>query len=440
MPMIYPGHAGLQQGNRNWPIWNFGAYFYWRSSAPEFCQIKGGRGVLNKSFVDDSDYWIFDPGKGQFQEVAFDSKEFQRDGYFTFPRSVFFNDNQDADRGPFTLEAGLTKTNPAFPAHYIVDPTTITPASRYTVDNSSGSAKRVYRSESSSSSFNRMWSLLVHRTDDGPISGSVLTLFVADNADPLGPNIASGTQYVKIREDNWYLVYADIPVQGGAPSVYYGIILEDGFEIDIECPQTESFTAGSVMEYPTHRVPAPSGAPAPPEMHFNVERLSGVAEAWPASGWLGATVVMPYPSGEFTIQTGYIVDWRASGNDRIAILLSNFAQGPVFWVRRGGTSEAFLDGITTWGRGEVFGIVGTWGYRKGSRYFVLAVNGQQIDLDVSGSLPTGSPTLQIGSNGTGSHADSYVQAVAGGNHNLTRLEARHLSLWFKKQALSKLSA
>jgi len=133
------------------------------------------------------------------------------------------------------------------------------------------------------------------------------------------------------------------------------------------------------------------------------------------------------------------VNWQADASNKVAVYMSQTSQLWVGWMRKAGVSELFLTGPATWAENEAMGFVVTWGTRKGSQYGVVAINGKQYDVETAFALPTGTPNYveigDVGSLGYGQPANCHVEAMAVGRQALTRLDARHLSLWFRDQAV-----
>ncbi len=180
-------------------IWDNGAVFLWR---PRFnTLVQGNGGSYDESGVEVTytysgtatslgDWTAYDPGLGAFIEKALPPPNFLPfDGHFQAERLNTWNTSSDAssDRGPFTREAGLNLvllTPP--PSPHILQNTTGEPADVPTVSNASGSAKRMYRQETTSSGNKKMWSMLFQKGDGSQITSSDVTLGAATLADPLG--------------------------------------------------------------------------------------------------------------------------------------------------------------------------------------------------------------------------------------------------------------
>jgi len=438
-----PAHACVNLLSRNAPIWTKGAVLYWDIRGGAKASVRGASAYSTvRVQLGSGEYWTFDRGKGQYVQITAASGSFPLDGHFAEARANYFNDTTNVMRGPFSVEAGAVGSNPVLDATYIVDISTIPMANGFRVTNMTGSLRRFYRLESTSGTYRRYFSLLAKRTDGGVIDGTVLSLYTASSADPLGSNLMeAATRYKKIRSDGWYQLWAVHPIDGA--SVYFGGLLTSGFPVDIEAPMTEG--VGSSLGAPGQFTESPAGAPTPPLSYIEMARTSGIAEPYPACGWFGAAFTNRWAHDEPHDQPGprwktaYIANWQVDGSNKVSIYMSQTSQVWVGWMRKAGTSELFLTGPATWAENEAMGIVMTWGSRKGSQYGVLAVNGKQYDVETLFSLPTGTPNFievgDIGGLGYAQSANCHVEAMAVGRQALTRLDARHLSLWFKDQAV-----
>lgn len=440
-----PAHSGLGLLGTSNPIWGLGASMYWTAHAPMMVQIQGGRGIATLHQGGGTDpYWVFDRGKGKFIAFTFASPSPPLDGYFGERFANVYNDTFDASRS-FTAEGGLTVTTPALPDSYIADTSTSLPGG-YRVENASGVEKRIYRLETASATDERLWTVLARRTDGGVIDATVLDLFIATSADPLGVDIkVEGTFFSRLRADGWYVLWCVVPTSGS--SLYYGVNIADGYTIDFEAPGIAT-PFSTALFAPSH--PIPTGAAGTfdgPDQVVTLRRTTGLNETYPRCGFIAASLTMrwaidePYDhvGAEIPWPEAYFVNWPGdASNNKIALFLSQAQQAVTAWMRRAATSEVFIAGIPTWGSKERFGVVLTWGYRRGSQYAVMTVNGRQVGVDTSWQTPAGAPTeIVVAGNQSTDLADpanAYVEAVVVGRTALTRLDARHLSQWLQRQA------
>lgn len=435
--------------NRSFPPFVYGGIFHWDSRWGSRCgAVPGGAQIagdgLSYTFGGASLYCVYDHGRGQYIEydpALVDPDPIPTDGQFPADRSTYFNASRpaaSAGRGPFTAQLGLTLSDVGTPDHHILAPAAGTPATVPRAQNTSGATKRMYRLESTSGAFKRCWSILLKRTDEGKIDGTVATLGTANAADPLGANLAGATVYQKIRSDGWYRLYCMHPIDGA--NVYYFVSFENGADVFFECPQTES--VGTSIEEPTPPV-LTNAADAPNRPVFQLGFFDSLGLDLPQAGWIACAftprkdaIALPtkvYPSSVL-LRLAQIAD---PANYYHQIYISSTYQVFAYQCYAGGTtSQAFLQGTTAdIKQGRPVGFVGTWGYRAGTVQFVAAQNGSITEVDTTGVLPTGPCTLEIGSQAGGaSPANVNVWSCAVGNRMLNRAELGGLSRWFYKIA------
>lgn len=433
------GNSCLGLGNQSFPLWDLGATMYWRSVNSTEVQTPGGTGTVTFSYSEPSDdYYVFDPGKGFFRQVdPATQAEFPPDGFVGPDRTNLWDNTQDSTRGFTTIDVGFATSNPAIDSSHILDPTSTSLATGFRVQNSSGGALRLSRSEGISTSFNRIFSVLLHRSDDGVIDNSVATLYAATTHG--GVTEAGSTLYRKVRQDGWYELTVVRTADASSGSRYFGIEIQDGYTIDIEMPGLEG-TNATIQQ---GAFPSPDIGTSDNKGEFELTIARGVAagseqEPYLASGWIGCTVVHPYSSADVTLDNGILIDWAVDSSNFIQIRISGSVQHIAAEGDSGGVDQFFLDvpGPPTINIGDVNGIVLSWGRRRTTDVMMLFINGQQIELTTSFDLPVGMPAgLGIGFDTVsgGTVATANIQTVATGRRLLTRTEARHLSSWFQKQ-------
>jgi len=446
MPISSAGHSGVGLVNQKFPLWDFGAIVYWNSLMGSKAQLRGG-GI---SPADDFGYtyvgaaatspWTeWDPGKGRYVEHLFGAARPPKDGHFAPTRTNSYNANYghtSSTRGPMTNEGGLLTALLVPPvAPHIIEYQAGGPAESVLLSNFSGSAKRTYRLESSSATTLKMWSCLVRRNDGAKVDASTCSLGVSALADPLGANIATGTtRYDKIRNDGWYRLSISLPVQGGAPDVYYWLSVADGVSnLVFELPQVEGYSA-SISE-PTSAI-LNTGSTRTRNKH--IIEITG-SYTLPKEGWMAATIIPLTNAADLTVQPfAEILTWRVDDLNRNRFIYSTSSNSIKFFSENAGATQADL-GIPQVDvlQGVPLGVVATWGQRAGSSSMMLCVNGSQEDIiDTINTPPTGTASMYIGSKAdtAGSTANVKVQHAAFGNKMLTRHDARNLSNWFQRQA------
>jgi hypothetical protein len=454
--------AGLGLGNQTFPIWGLGATMYWTSANGTQVQTPGGTGTVNIDYLDSTGttatapYYVYDIYKGHFKQVdPTTAVEVDPSGFVGPDRDNFFNDTQTSDRGFTTVDGGLITSTPALSSDHILDLASTGLTNGFRVANTSGGPLRFSRSETISSSFRRNFSVLVKRDDGGIINGTVLTLFIAATSG--GANEGTGTDYKKIREDGWYEVMMSISPDAST-SKFLGVILEDGFTIDVEAPGQESSGVLGTSSISAGTNPPPHLGSTPGGGTVVVDFASGVGtgseeEPFPEAGWIGCTVVHPYsmtqlqsigvPSPNDEIPAGTLVNWEVSTSERIRFLISRTVQSVAAELDSAG-SDFFLQEGPDVLVGDTNGMVVSWGRRGSTNIAYLYINGEQIEINTGtyNGPPVGTPSsIQVGfrlnAGVPSTTATSWVQHIAIGRNLLTRTECRHLSRWFEQQALNK---
>lgn len=391
------------------------------------------------------------PGGDQSDVVTCSTpnKQFPKDGFVPPARFNYFDDTYNNTRGYSTLDVGLTATNPAITSSHIVDGTSSGLTTTFRVQNASGAAKRMSRPEALSTTLSRAYSVLLHRSDGGVVDGSVATLYIATNHGD--PHEGTTVRYKKIRSDGWYEVYTTIAAAGGPPTKQLGIELANGYTVDIEAPGFEGY--GTTIPAGTNPNPYMSSSTINSseryghDLYINRKVSAGVAsEPYPTSGFIGIALVHPYPTTWMTLPSGTAFAWDVDANNTLRIFISNTYQTLAAAAYKATVSQFYLYNVAAVpiSLGTVNGLAVAWGSRENSPYAILCVNGKQIDLDTTFSMPTGTPSqIRIGHDATptaGSYLAAKIQHVVVGRNPITRSECRALSLWLERQALSDISA
>lgn len=389
-----------------------------------------------------SDLSSYSPDTGRFEEVAFANAAPPLDGHFQPERSNTFSGSETGDRGPFTRPfLAVALLSPA-PADWIFNTKAGLPSDAPLVHNFEVTTQRMYKVESSSATLSTMWSICVKRSDGGKIDANTCSLGVSAIADPLGPDIATGTtRYDKIREDGWYRMSRELPPQGGSPNVYYWMSVEPGItSLAYEGPQTEAFS--TTIAEPTSL----TGGGATVTRNKHIIELTGSYNV-PTSGWMGGTLV-PYTNAADLaasspgVPFGEILTWRVDNNNRHRIIWSSSLETISYQVTQGGSTQASLEiPQADVLQGVPLGVVATWGTRRGSPYMMLAVNGTYVDIiDTINTAPSGVGSIFIGSqaNTQGSVANIMIEHAAFGYKQLTRNDVQQLSRWFQSKSVATL--
>ena len=124
---------------------------------------------------------------------------------------------------------------------------------------------------------------------------------------------------------------------------------------------------------------------------------------------------------------------------RFIISGSSFRVNFIYNADGAGASSSVALPLADFKQGFPLGLVVTWGFRAGTFSYGFFVNGKQIGLITSAPIAvpniSGNGTFEIGNQTEALHGNSYINAAALGNKQLPRIAARHLSTWFKRQAL-----
>lgn len=377
------------------------------------------------------------------------NKQFPKDGFVLPARFNYFDDTYNNTRGYSTVDVGLTATNPVITASHIIDSASSGLATTFRVANTSGGAARLSRPEALSATYSRAYSVLLHRSDGGVVDLSVAALYIATlHADP---HEGTTVRYKKIRSDGWYEAYTTIAAAGGPPTKQLGIEIADGYTLDIEAPGFESYST----TIPAGTNPNPylssssinSSQRYEHDLYINRNVSAGVAsEPYPSSGFIGVTLVHPYPTAWMTLPAGTAFAWDVDANNTLHIFISGTYQTIAAAAYKANVGQFYLYNVAAVpiNLGTINGIVVAWGSRENSPYAILCINGKQIDLDTAFSMPTGTPAeIRIGHEATptpGSYLAAKVQHVVVGRNPISRSECRGLSLWMERQALSDISA
>ncbi len=457
MPTRKASHMMLGMMHRNRPIWDFGCMLYWRAMRGDRIQNPGGvyvNGDPEFTFTHGGTtrYTYFDPGRGFYREVDpnVDPAVLPLDGHFVPTRVQQWNTSHAInDRRFLGIGAGLTVVLGGPPVEWILfedhppGPPSF-PHDTFRVQNSTGSSKRIWQIQGSgtpSATNNHMWSVLVRRSDNGVIDATTLNVGACDSALPeTDPDLSFGLTFRKIRDDGWYQVSTILGPQAGSPARTFFVELEDGANVFVEAPQIEQFsTAAGTLQEPTPPITTLSGSDAQRATHALEVPTTGGFDL-PPNGWMGCTVIprtdTPSPAGP----VGAIVEWRIDSSNRQRFLFSNSFNAVAFQTQVGGVSQAFLQlQPSDTQQGVPMGLCATWGKRDGSTYFYLCFNGKQVELDTSGTVPTGGPTqLMIGSQFGPSASPVKLVEFAVGDVNLSRHDCRLLSRWFQDRGFSSL--
>jgi hypothetical protein len=465
--------TGVGLGNRNIPVWDFGCRLYWQSNfgpgRGATSNIYGSRSCARGGYKDTHGGVVggvgqttyFDPGLGQF--VVFYSTPAEvyqspADGRFCPDRTNYWDNNTaaattgvDPGRG-FSMQPGLTCIKDAIGLRHIVQSNVVYgPTDVARIENTSGGALLIYRDDTTSATYTRWYTVLVKNVVGGVVDGSVVVPHVWTATDGYNwalSDIAVNTYYKQVRSDGWYEVGCSIPIMVGAPNRRIGLEIKDAARIYYEMPQWESVGVSFLEGTTRIRTAGASATPAwgiPPNAFYE----DGGPLAFPACGWMAATVVPRWPvigGGSKTYPAGVVMELASdavgTSTDFHRLYWSATGQTLVYICTVGGVTQASLEvpqaDILA---GQPIGIVATWGQRDGTRYFQMASNGVFQEVDISGTVPgTALTDLYVsiggvaGVNPISLPANSHVRVAAFGDQALHRSDVRALSKWFQKQS------
>lgn len=431
--------AGMH--NLSFPLWDLGATLYWTSRMGErSAQVAGtpfrnGDGFMAVDFgaVDDPNmYWS--PGRSKFIEYADGSEVWPESGFVEngFSQNHWPANNTSGSRG-LTPESGLLQTNPSGTNNReIVELATGGPADFVTLTNSSGSPKKAKSVALGSS--NHRFAVLVRRSDRAQVDANTCELILEEVGTGADRRNGDGTQYIKLNDNGWYLLTAAVDMTS---NVEAGILVQNGVTLYYELP-TETHTAFSI-DNPDIRTPIRTDGVSTilwdePELDianakFTINR----------GGWMGCTLVPMFPSGT-SYDTSVILFYGLDSNERLRFIISSTTNRPLFiYDAVGGTVGSSLGiDVADFQQGVPLGMVVTWSYRFGSLTYTLCVNGKQVGIisaaPVNVPVVKGNGIVEVAHQGSANAATSAVQEMAIGNRGITRTQARHLSIWFKRQA------
>jgi hypothetical protein len=436
------GIGGLHQSN---PVWDFDCQSFWRSENPLVLHCPGGPGVPVHNEVGGltADYVYWDTGLAQYRKCTVAAKKYPRSG-IVLPdsRSNFrYYAMQATDRRFTTLGTDVSISNPDMDANHIINGTDFSLTTKCQILNADESVWRnATKSNTMSASYSRAHGMLVKRVDAGgpgaALDDTMVKIYMCVTAT--GENEATATTYMKIREDGWYLLWANHP-ELAETAHYIGLTLAPGVEVQVELPQLETSTTYARVTMSPPPAAGTSTAANSHQITFARPVAGGTArEVFPASGWLAATVRMPYSSAWFTLPYGVVLSWEVDSSNFLQFTISSSTHNIAVDMDSGGAGQVFIaktGDIVSW---DAIGVVFTWGIRKNAKMSAFFVNGALLDVDSVFTLPAGVPTaIRVGHEGAGtaSRAQCCIQRVAWGRGYLSRHSGRALSEWFKRQAL-----
>jgi hypothetical protein len=295
----------------------------------------------------------------------------------------------------------------------------------------------IERSNLRSTSYTRIFQILVKSEDDTDPTGNVVIGF---NTDAGTRTVDADTWYRPLPGTRgWWAVMLDCPSDPVATTIYITMSFKAGtgrWYISSPFFYNKFTTFENIV-----RAPIPYTTTAYQRGQWSVNSSSDVLRIGPA-GWLGMSIVMPdrsksnghldYAGAENYTAAG-LLSW-ISGTYRLRVMMSDTYDRLIVQMDNDSTSFAYLDLGDDWQDWERIGLCVCWGISNGAQYANLYVNGKKLD---SVSSPAdwypqtlGTASLYIGIDQTNSSAaaDCWIPRVALGKQSLHRSLARKVSL------------
>lgn len=419
-------------GHPRAPWCDLGARFVWRASNPLRMQGRGQPAALTVATEDAASdpFLVYDLGRGRLTQAG--GALIGSDGYVPQNRSNFADYSLRMTSGWTRVGSGTASAGTPGARHFI-DYGDHTPL--VVTNPSAGTSTKVYRAETGSSTYKRVFALLVYSPGGDPRSLG-LRLYTAAAAPAAGDYRAAGLgtacDAIRVREDGWYQLWTVHPISSA--TVYLVVECCDEAAFMVTGAAWESCWSG--FEWPTWPIPllTASRSRNKPSVDLHPDPVDrGTPQVnpqpIPPAGWLAAGVAMPWGSDDLPglSSGGWAARWAVSATDFLGLYWSASSRAWVAWVSVADVSQAFLVGPTTWPRGARFGLAMAWGLREGAPQFAFSVNGEAALVDVSGSLPAGDAWIEVGGDSGASLAFCGVQLVAAGALPVSRSELRLLS-------------
>jgi hypothetical protein len=448
MSIKKPGNA-IGMINRKFPIWEFGADLYWHSSQPFRVQCPGGSGqwaYAYASVADSADYFVYDQGKQQFRLVDYaGTHEFPPNGFCPPDRTNLWDSNNLTDRGFQDFDTNLTHSHPTMSGTHILDVESLSWDSTLFVANdaSTGSGLRFTRDESLSSTYNRVFAVLLKKPDGGVINSGVASLVVLPDGQLTSTdNLGNATKYTKVRSDGWYMLSTVCPNYDANPRMF-GVQLEEGESVIVEYPHMAG--TNTTPQIGVFQAPDIGTADETGIHQMQIARNAAgetTREPCGTAGWVGATVVHMYSNNGLSMPFGLYFNLAADGNNFLRGQYSTSTAHTAIEVDTNASDQLFLnypDPVPSLSVGEKHGIVFTWGKRGSTKYGMYFLNGELIEVATNyTSMPSGVANWwDIGwdSQNASREPAACIQHFAAGHNLLTRSECRILSKWFQNQGL-----
>lgn len=449
MPVHAITHSALGLLNNSFPLWDLGARFFWSSRNGNKLQRCRGEFVSNvtdqegvfalapTTYSATSEEIFYDPGKAAYVQLAGAPTlaRVPRSGDFvTGGTNRWGQTNQFANQRGFTAEAGLTVSLPAGGDNReILQMLDGGPFDFVLLDNTSGSTKRFFRTQTQSVSGIMTFGILARRADRGVIDANTLEMIVENNVNADVTTIP--TVYRRINDKGWY--YCTVTGSFADTTYTYVVQIKNGVTgLNIEAPIVISGSTSNIIGAP-FEVTAGSTFRDDISLRLNSAELSVTQ-----GGWMGVTIVPQHPSGTNYPTCNILYFGAASGStERMRFIVSSSTDRPIFIYDATSAGAANSVGlpIEEFQQGVPLGMVITWGKRSGTMSYGFFVNGKQVGLLTSAPIAvpaiSGNGTFEIGNQTEALHGNVYIHAAALGNKQLPRIAARHLSSWFRRQAL-----
>jgi hypothetical protein len=427
----------------------YGASWLWQSRSSGVIDTPEGRADYAifdpDAFTADLPYGTYHPGTAELVLRGASSPLVDDDGLLCACPTNYWDSWDRTDRGFDKIwNSEITRTDQT--TVQMLDPTAIAGHSVGTTPlftNVHTAESGIAKLELSSSSYKRMLQVFVRMSDGSSPESSVrITAFDTDGTDL--PSYFGSTRFAQLPGSDWWVVWNAHSITG--VNHYVGIMLAAGAAVYIEAPYWWSVGSGNT-EVPFLKVPFTSGTSGTCGDSF--VKLSSFAqpadppsandyEPYVENGYLAGVIALPWiESDDPSIPSAVAVEWAVDTSNFIRIGFSSTYQVPYVWMKSVGVTQAYHLFPGGWSRFEPIPFCWSWSTeRGGTTSYIFAVDGVAIEVEVNGSMPSGTPPyVYLGRDVSGGQAfDGFVHAVLCGRLPLGRSECRVMSSWIKRYA------
>jgi hypothetical protein len=395
-------------------------------------------------------YCVFDPARAQFREIAQGGGPEALGAVGDFGDGLlesYWNGNDQSHKGLSlsALGGGYVETF-AVAADHVVQSAKVVTGLRVHADALSQGL--IEGPEDRSTSYARVWQVLIRRADGGDLTGDAVFPYVSTVALDLGARVDNGQRFVRRvpnRADGWFWMWTVVPAAASTPA-YWGVAVPAGGVYEIEAPCNWNIYAGfgNIPRCPILNGVAGSNQRSQHWVQLRSDDGAGDTFACPPSGFLGLGLTLPFGKqdyrdfdGTLTLPSATLAQWT-SGPNRLALAVTSY--GLTGFVQDGAANYVvYLHHVGDWAAFEPIGVVLRWQERDGNWTAELYVNGRQCDdqyLSLAHPLPFSTlGKLTLGAMADGSNAaDAWIERAVAARHTISQDEARELSLLLKDLA------